>query len=214
MRDETRESRVRAAVHPRPGNLHRATSSPATTSRPPGKLRIQAHFITVFLFNAVYNLLPFFRLKTAFLRSAGFAVGRDTCIHTPVKFFSLRNLRIGDNSTVNPHCYLDARRVIRIGNNVNIAHNTRIYTLGHDINSPGLELSGAPVEIEDDAFIFSNVMIMPGVRIGRGAVVFPGSVVVKNVPPYTVVGGNPARPLRERKHIEFAKTRYDFWFAL
>ncbi len=205
---------MHAVASSRPRNVRRAGTEPAQTPRPPGKLRIQAYFTAIFLFNAVYNLMPFFRLKTAFLRSAGFTVGRHTCIHTPVKFFSLRNFCIGDNSTVNPHCYLDARRVIRIGNNVNIAHNTRIYTLGHDINSPDLQLSGAAVEIEDDAFIFSNVMIMPGVRIGRGAVVFPGSVVVKDVPPYTIVGGNPARPIRERKRIRFAKTRYDFWFAL
>lgn len=178
-----------------------------------GRTRIQAYFIAVFLLNAAYNLLPFFRLKNSFLRAIGITIGRCTYIHTPVKFFSLRNLVIGEHTTINPHCYLDARNGIRIGNNVNIAHNTKIYTLGHDINSPDLPLVGAEVDIEDDAFVFSNAIIMPGVKIGRGAVVFPGSVVVKDVLPFTVVGGNPARCIKERKQIEFAKTNYDYWFA-
>ena len=196
------------------GGNGRGRNGSARRGQGPGTLRIQAYFIAVFLFNAVYNLLPFFRLKTAFLRYAGFTIGRHSCIHTPVKFFSLNAFSVGDHTTINPHCYLDARRSIRIGSNVNIAHNTKIYTLGHDINSPDLRPVGGPVEIGDDVFVFSNVMIMPGVRIGSGAVVFPGSVVVKDVPPFTVVGGNPARPICERKKLEFEKTRYDYWFAV
>ncbi len=178
-----------------------------------GKLKVQAYFIAVFLFNLAYNLLPFFRLKNAFLRAAGIRVGKHTIVHTPVKFFALRRLELGDHTTVNPRCYLDARSTIRIGNNVNVAHNTWIYTLGHNIDAPDLPLVGAPVNIQDDVFVFSNVIIMPGVTIGRGAVIYPGSVVVKDVAPYTVVGGNPARCIRERTKHEYAKTRYDYWFA-
>ena len=177
------------------------------------KMRIQRYFAAIFLFNFLYNVIPFFRLKKIFLLAAGIKVGSHSYIHTPVKFFSFKNLFVGNNTTVNPNCYLDARRTIRIGNNVNIAHNTRIYTLGHDVDSPDLALVGAPVEIGDDVFIFSNVLIMPGVKIGKGAVVFAGSVVVKNVEPYSIVGGNPAKFIKERKHTEFSKTDYGYWFA-
>jgi acetyltransferase-like isoleucine patch superfamily enzyme len=176
-------------------------------------MRVQRYFIMIFLFNLAYNFLPFFRLKKILLKVAGIKIGNRSYIHTPVRFFSFKNLYIGDHTTVNPNCYLDARSTIRIGNNVNVAHNTKIYTLGHDINSPALSLVGAAVEIEDDVFIFSNAMIMPGVKIGKGAVVFPGSVVVKDVAPYTVVGGNPARFIKDRKRIEFEKTDYHYWFA-
>jgi len=55
---------------------------------------------------------------------------------------------------------------------------------------------------------------MPGVTIGKGAVVYAGSVVAKSVPPYTVVGGNPAKPIKERKRIQFEKINYDYWFAV
>ncbi len=178
-----------------------------------GEMKVQAYFLAVFVLNTLYNALPFFALKRLFLRVAGIRIGSHTYIHTPVRLFALRHLEIGDNSTVNPHCYLDARSGIWIGNNVNIAHNTKIYTLGHDINAPDLPLIGKPVRIEDDAFLFSNVIILPGVTVGKGAVVYPGSVVVKDVPPYTVVGGNPAKFIKERNRIRYAKTNYNYWFA-
>ena len=178
-----------------------------------GKYKNQIYFAAVFLFNLLYNIIPFFSLKKLFLRLFGIKIGESSYIHIPVKFFSFRNLHIGDNTTVNPHCYLDARTGIHIGNNVNIANNTKIYTLGHDINAADLHLVGASVEIGDDAFVFSNVVIMPGVKIGKGAVVFAGSVVVKDVEPYTMVGGNPAKFIKNREKLEFAKTDYSYWFA-
>ncbi len=178
-----------------------------------GWIRTEAYFAAMFCFNILYNVIPFFRLKSFFLRAAGMHIGRQTYIHVPVKFFSRKNLTIGDNVTVNSHCYLDSRTTIRIGSNVNIAHGTRIYTLGHDVNLADLPDAGKPVIIEDDVFIFSNVLIMPGVTIGKGAVVFPGSVVVKNVPSYSIVGGNPAKVIRERRRLEFQKTNYGYWFA-
>jgi maltose O-acetyltransferase len=130
-----------------------------------------------------------------------------------VKIFAFRNLHIGDNTTINPHCYLDTRKGIRIGNNVDIASNTKIYTLSHDTNLADLHQVGAGVEIGDGAFVFSNVLIMPGVKIGSGAVVFAGSVVVKDVEPYTVVGGNPAKFIRNREKMDFSKSSYGYWFA-
>ncbi len=177
------------------------------------KFKNQIHFAAVFLFNVLYNIIPFFSLKKILLRLFGIKIGKESFIHIPAKFFSFRNMQIGDNTTINPHCYLDARSGIRIGSNVNIANNTRIYTLGHDINAPDLRLIGAGVDIGDEAFIFSNVLILPGVKIGKGAVVYAGSVVVKDVEPYTVVGGNPAKFIKNREKVEFEKTIYGYWFA-
>ena len=130
-----------------------------------------------------------------------------------MKFFSFSNLHIGDNTTVNPHCYLDNRAGIRIGNNVNIANNTKIYTWGHDINAADMRIIGAAVEICDDVFVFSNALILPGIKIEKGAVVYAGSVVVKDVEPYTVVGGNPAKFIKNREKLDFEKTNYNYWFA-
>jgi maltose O-acetyltransferase len=131
-----------------------------------------------------------------------------------VKFFHVGNLKIGANSTVCFGCYLDNRRGIYIGDNVGIAHDTKIYSLGHDLNDPEFKTKGSPVIIEDNVFIFSNVLIMPGIRIGEGAVVLSGSIVTKNVEPYTIVGGNPAKKIKDRiKEINYNQ-RYRYWFAL
>uniref|UniRef100_UPI0025B45830 acyltransferase n=1 Tax=Bacteroides acidifaciens TaxID=85831 RepID=UPI0025B45830 len=93
-------------------------------------------------------------------------------------------------------------------------YNTKIYTLGHDIDDSEFKTKGGPVSIEDNSFVFSNSMIMPGVSIGEGAIVLTGSVVTKNVEPWTIVGGNPARKVRMRKpNIEYSG-HYPFWFAL
>ena len=90
----------------------------------------------------------------------------------------------------------------------------KIYTAGHNINSPKFEPNGKPVIIEDNAFIFSNAMIMPGVTIGNGAIVLAGSVVTKSVPPRKIVGGNPARVLRDRTADIDYNQSYTYWFAL
>ena len=121
---------------------------------------------------------------------------------------------IGENSVVNFGCYLDNRRGITIGKNVGIAHNTKIYTLGHNVDSPEFETKGAPVVIEDDAFIFSNSVIMPGVTIHRGAIVLAGSVVTKDVEAWTIVGGNPAQKIKDRQRKIAYKQKYNYWFAL
>lgn len=175
--------------------------------------KTQIYFAVIALFNVLYNWLPFFVLKKALLSFAGIQIGDRSYIHTPVKLFAVKRLRVGEYTTINDHCYLDNRKEITIGSKVNIAHNTRIYTLGHDLNSPSLPDIGGSVEIGDDAFIFANVLIMPGVHIGEGAVVFPGSVVVKDVAPYTMVGGNPAKYIKDRKKMEFDKKEYGYWFA-
>ncbi len=68
--------------------------------------------------------------------------------------------------------------------------------------------------IENDVFVFANVLIMPGVTIHRGAIVLPGSVVTKDVEEFAVVGGNPAKYIRERnKDIEYRQS-YNYWLAL
>lgn len=121
---------------------------------------------------------------------------------------------VGQNCVINFGCYCDNRRGIYIGNNVGIAHNTKIYTLGHDLDDPKFKTKGAPVTINDNVFVFSNVLIMPGVTIGEGAVVLAGSVVTKDVEPWTIVGGNPARKIRERSRGIDYKQIYRYWFAL
>jgi len=160
---------------------------------------LQCKFILVEWLNITYSLVPN-PLRKWYLRLFGIKLGGGTYIHRGCKFFHVGKLRVGKDSTINFGCYLDNRRGITVGNNVGIAHNTKIYTLGHDLNDPQFKTKGKPVTIGDNVFIFSNAMIMPGVTIGEGAIVLAGSVVVKDVLPWMIVGGNPAKPIRERNH--------------
>ncbi|MHB8134986.1 MAG: acyltransferase [Anaerolineaceae bacterium] len=73
-----------------------------------------------------------------------------------------------------------------------------IWTLQHDPQSPNFESIGGPVIIEDYAWVSSRVTILPNVRIGKGAVVAANALVTKDVPPYTIVGGVPAKVIGER----------------
>jgi acetyltransferase-like isoleucine patch superfamily enzyme len=173
----------------------------------------QWKIVLISAFNALYNLVPFFTLKNMLLRLSGNEVGAGSVIHTPVRFLGMGRIVIGKNTIVNRGCYLDNRVGITIGSNVSIAHDTKIYTLGHDIDDPHLATKGARVEIGDYACVFSNVLIMPGVRLGQGSVAYAGSVVTKDVGDYEVVGGNPARLIRRRSTEHRYTLDYDYWFA-
>lgn len=174
---------------------------------------LQVKFFLVAWLNATCLVIPN-PLRKWYLRMFGIKIGKGSCIHRGCKFFHVGKFLMGTNSTVNFGCYLDNRRGIYIGNNVGIAHNTKIYTLGHNIDSPDFETKGAPVIIEDDAFIFSNVLIMPGVTVGRGAIVLTGSVVTKDVDAWMVVGGNPAKVIKNRNTDIAYLQKYNYWFAL
>lgn len=82
------------------------------------------------------------------------------------------------------------------------------------MNDPKFSTKGASVHIGDDVFIFSNALVMPGVTIGEGAIVLAGSVVTKDVEPWSIVGGNPAKKIRERNRDIDYKQVYRYWFAL
>ena len=86
--------------------------------------------------------------------------------------------------------------------------------MGHNLNSPTFETKGAPVVIEDNVFIFSNSLIMPGVTIHEGAIILAGSVVTKNVEAYTIVGGNPAKYIKDRQREIQYTAQYNYWLAL
>lgn len=176
-------------------------------------LLLQLKFIIVEWLNFSYSIIPN-PLRKMYLLIFGIKIGHNSTIHRNCKFFHVGKMIIGENSVINFGCYLDNRRGIKIGNNVGIAHNTKIYTLGHDIDSPFFETKGKSVLIENNVFIFSNAIILPGVVVHEGAIVLAGSVVTKEVAPYTIVGGNPAKYIKNRgKNIRY-KQKYNYWFAL
>lgn len=107
-------------------------------------------------------------------------------------------LQVGDNFAMTGGSIIAAERIV-IGDNVNVGANTTIMdTDFHPLDAQARRLDSelgktAPVIIEDDVFIGMNCLILKGVTLGRGSVIGAGSVVTKDVPPYTMAAGNPAR---------------------
>jgi acetyltransferase-like isoleucine patch superfamily enzyme len=128
---------------------------------------------------------------------------KDSIIYCGCRFFDPWGVKLGNHSIVGDHAFLDGRRGLTIGNNVNIGSEVRIYTLEHDPDSPSFGTKGGPVIIKDWVYIGSRVTIMPGVVIDEGAVVASGAVVTKNVEPWTIVGGVPAKFIRNRPIVKY-----------
>ncbi|MBI2335123.1 acyltransferase [Candidatus Daviesbacteria bacterium] len=128
-----------------------------------------------------------------------------------ISFFSLRSIRIGQDSILGRNIFLDGRALIDIGNHVDIASDVMIYNSEHDINSDDFRAATGSVEIGDFCFIGPRAIILPGVKIGKGAVVGAGAVVTKDVAEFTVVGGVPAEVIGERKlqnpHYKLGRAR-------
>lgn len=176
-------------------------------------LRNQIVYIVIFLHNIIYNLLPFFFIKNIYLKLIGNKIGKQTYIHIPIRFMYHKNLEIGDNVHVGYSCNLDARCGIKIGNNVTIGPYTKLLSIGHDIDDPQYIGKGKTIEIGDNVVFFYNCIVMPGVKIAEGAVILTGAVVTKDVEPYSVVGGNPAKHLRYRSKDLQYKINQSYWFS-
>ena len=176
------------------------------------EMRIQLQLIIICFHNVIFNVLFFHTLRRLYLRGTGSRVGKKSYIHINTWFTRPGRLLVGEHTTCNPGCYLDTRGGITLGNNVMLGHRTRIYTAGHDINAPDFRGYNKPVVIGNNVVIFPNCIIMPGVEIGEGAVIFPGSVVTKLVEPFAIMGGNPARYIKERNRIIEYKLEYKYWF--
>lgn len=139
-------------------------------------------------------------------------IGKCSSIHWGAKFFDPWNIIVGNNTVIGNDILLDGRRGIRIGNNVNIAAEVAIFTLEHNPDDPYFGTQGGCVDIADYVVIGSRAMILPNVKIGEGAVVAAGAVVTKDVEPYTIVGGVPAKFIRFRNRGLRYQLGYGRWF--
>lgn len=126
-------------------------------------------------------------------------LGYKTRISKNVDIRSPYRISIGSYSNINKKTLLDGRGgSLTIGNCVDIAQEVNIWTLEHDYNDPNYKAKGGDVLIEDYAWIASRATILPGVKVGKGAVVATGAVVTKDVPSMAIVGGVPAKIIGKR----------------
>ena len=108
-----------------------------------------------------------------------------------------RNIHIGRNVFINSGCHFQDQGGIYIGDNVLIGHNVVLATINHDLNPCDRHNIYKPIYIGDRVWIGSNVVVTQGVTIGEGAVIGAGAVVTKDVEPFTVVGGVPAKFIKK-----------------
>ena len=152
------------------------------------------------ILNWVTYSIPLHSVRKFVFRLAGAQIGKNSFIHMGTRFFLPENIQIGQGTIIGDRCFLDGRAKLTIGNNVDIASQVLIYNSEHDIKSDGFDPIEEPVEIADYVFIGPRAIILPGVKIGKGAIVAAGAVVTKDVEPFEIVGGVPAEKIGERKN--------------
>lgn len=125
------------------------------------------------------------------------------------RFLNGRKIFLGERNVINFGCLLDGRGyAVRFGNDVSIGPDASILTLGHDPQSPDMADRGGDVVIGDRVWIGYRALILPGITIGEGAVVAAGSVLTRDVEPYTIVAGSPARKIGERNRALTYRLNY------
>lgn len=149
--------------------------------------------------NHIIAELPSHTLRLAFYRGVmHFEIGERSFIFMGARFDCRGSFFLGDHSVINERCRLDNRGTLRIGSNVSISSEVCILTADHDPQSESFAGRNRPVEIGDYVFIGTRALILPGCNVGRGAIVAAGSIVTRNVEPFAIVAGNPAKPVGQR----------------
>ena len=166
--------------------------------------KINRRIETVWLEFVVFILhmigcFPSHHVRRFFYRLAGMGIGSGSTLHTGAKFYKPANITIGKDTIIGEGVVLDGRDKLTIGDHVDFASEVMIYNAQHDIQSETFGAISAPVHIGDYVFIGPRAIILPGVTLGKGAVVAAGAVVTKDVAPFEIVGGVPAKVIGERK---------------
>jgi maltose O-acetyltransferase len=166
------------------------------------------------VFNRLFNILlefevyflhllghiPSHHIRRFFYRLAGIKIGKGSTIHMYARFYNPKNIEIGEDTIIGEFTTLDGRDKLKIGNHVTIASEVMIYNSEHDINDKDFKSITGKLVIEDYIFIGPRVIVLPNVTIGKGAVIAAGAIVTKDIPPYAIVAGVPAKIIGERRN--------------
>lgn len=175
----------------------RALSGSASQQWPSGLAKIGSHLAAAG-YNILVSGIPFHAVRQAYLRACGMKIGKGVCLMRSTSIVRPERIALGDGTIVGAHCFLGGEAGLTIGRNVNISSYAVVLGGRHDVNDPTFASILEPIEIEDYAWLATRSTVVGGVRIGRGAVVAAGAVVTKDVAPYAIVGGVPAKKIGER----------------
>jgi putative colanic acid biosynthesis acetyltransferase WcaF len=134
-------------------------------------------------------------------RARGLTAPHLVYINPRARFFPARNVTL-DASCILGEVYFYALAPVFVGAHAVINDGVFLCTASHDHSDPDYPLVSRPIRVGERAWLATNATVLPGVSIGRGAVVAAGSVVTRDVPDMTIVGGNPAREIGQRKAVQ------------
>jgi acetyltransferase-like isoleucine patch superfamily enzyme len=152
-----------------------------------------------YLYNHWISNFPSNTVRLQYLRDVlGIKIGSECFVHMSC-FFQGSRITIGDNTVIGRNCFLGGNGgSLTIGSNVSITARTYIFGTTHLVDSPRFEVDCKDVVIEDRAWIGAGAMIMPGVKIGKGAIVGAAAAVTKDVPDFAIFAGVPAKQIGSR----------------
>jgi len=178
----------------------------------PLKLKRYIKAFQFYLFNQFVTNIPSYSLRRIYLaKILGYSIHRTVSVHMGC-FFTGFNLKVGSNSVLNRNGHYDCRAGIEIGSNVSISPEVYILSSGHDPQSASFAGKNSRVLLQDFSWVGAKAILLPGVAVGKGAVVGAGSVVTKNVESFDIVAGNPAVKKSERtKNLEYTLNWFPFF---
>ncbi len=164
--------------------------------------------------NHVISHIPSYTLRRAWYRRIlGWRIGSDVFIlmgqyvQMAGARSSGRKVSIGNGTVINQGCLLYTTGGLVIGEHVSISAGTWLVTGSHDINDPLFPAFYKPIIIGDNVWIGMRATVLPGVTIGEGAIIMAGAMVTRDVPPYAIAGGVPARVVKQREVQKFSPPR-------
>lgn len=161
----------------------------------------------------IVGFTPCHYFRRFFYRLAGMRIGSGSTIHMAASVYNCSGITIGKDTIIGEWAVLDGRDKLTIGDHVDIATGVMIYNAEHNVDDENFSAISSPVVIEDYVFIGPRAIILPGVTVKRGAVVGAGAVVTKDVEEFNIVGGVPAKFIRDRKNKNLNyKLRRAAWF--
>jgi len=158
--------------------------------------------LVIFIIHTLSSF-PSHSLRKLLYLLIGIKIAQGSAVHRGLTLYTLGKIKIGQDSIIGEKATLDGRGSLIIGNHVDIASEVMVYTAQHQINHPDFSAETKPVVIEDYVFVGPRAIILPGVTVGKGAIIGAGAVVTKNVASGQIVAGVPAKEIGKRTLTNF-----------
>lgn len=142
---------------------------------------------------------PLFAWRRMLLRLFGAQVGARVHIYPSARIYLPWMLKVGDHASIGEWALVYNLGPVELGPRATVSHRAHLCAGTHDYTQPQLPLIRSSIHIGGQAWVCADAFVGPGVRVGTGAIVGAAAVAVRDVPDWTIVAGNPARPIKQRR---------------